>query len=212
MVTLQRMTPYDLAADLFRSGSTHDDVVARLVATGLDPTEARIAMAAAAPHPAPQPGMVDVPTPRLELTRAPPEVVPTAPPVDAPVQPGFHGWLLLATVVHAIYAAVTLLGLGVHAVAMPLLARRLSSADVGLVGLRLLLFAAAAVLLVAGMVLLARRRRAARPLLIAWNLACLAVALFSLVLGDGTLSSLVIPFAWVCYFTRSKQLRATLTN
>jgi len=186
------MTPYQLASDMFRTGISHDEVVSRLIATGLTPDDASTA-AIAARH------------------QQPASAAATA--AEAPVKPGFHGWLLLATIAHGIYAAKTLQGLSLYALLLPSLVRSAKTAgELAVVVFWLFAFAGAAVFLATGVVLLLKRRRRARTFLMLWSAACLAIQLITFVFGDGALTSLVMPAFWLCYFWSSKQLRATLTN
>ena len=184
------MTPFDHAISLFRSGSTHDDVVARLIATGVVENDARAAARAAQP-------------------RAATEPAPAQPPG---VRPGFHGWLLVATLIHGVYALYTLLGLAVLTLLMPLFTRREEGLAAVLNLLFLLVCAAAVSTVVAGLVLLIQRRRSARPALLAWTIACFTLQLIKLGGDEGSIVSTTIPLIWCWYFATSKQLKATLTE
>lgn len=206
------MTPYNTAASLLKNSVASDEIVARLVASGLTASDAKIVLRAAwSTAPAPAPVEVEVEAqpvpPRPPQRRAEPKREPEA------VRPGFHGWLLVAVIVLSIKAVIA--GGLMLVAGVPLMALALSLDPTAIA--KVTFDVANIVLLVAGTAaLLDKRRRAVELLTLsaAFSIAsgvheCLA----QLMAGGGFNPFLfVIGLLWLTYFRRSKQLRATCTK
>lgn len=118
---------------------------------------------------------------------------------------GFRGWLLAVTVAVSALALAQFLTTLAY---MPAVSRNLIANP--LLALRLVPHAVLVALLCSGIALLVMRFKLARPLLIGWAAATLAVSVGA-ALVDGRFNLACIwPLAPLLYFIQSQQLRATL--
>lgn len=196
------MTPYNHAESLLKSGASFDQVVATLTATGLDPSDAKVATRAARSK---------VPCRAVEAAHEAPAPKP---------RDGLHGLPLAAAVALSVLGVVAIIQLAMTAGLILFV-----SDDAGV--LRLLESAVRPLVLLAGAVLLWRRKRAARYVLLAWCglgvVACLGVVTleaagfhFRFAFGATTAgfdtSGFLFYACWAAYLAWSKQLRVALSR
>jgi hypothetical protein len=201
------MTPYNHATSFLRNGCSTEEVVARLAALGLSASDARTAVRAARSRLAEEEAPVGQLAPR-QVER----------PLEAgsPVQPGFHGLLLIASIMLVMAAAANLV-LSVMLVSTPKETLALLFPSAGPpISLRLL----TTVLMVTGTVLLMYRRRVAIAVLIGWAALFSAESALYIVFVREPFTGLAVvgvfgaavATTWLAYFLSSRQLRATLTR
>ena len=201
------MTPYAHAVDLFQRGSSVDEVVKQLVATGLAVGDARTAALAAKGK-----IMASVTADEAAAPEPQPEPQPFAVSGAEPVKAGFHGWLLVACILLGVLSVLSMVGVATTGLLLPWAIKMMNAEEIACASFKLLAAIADAALLITGGVLLLQRKRRALSVLVAWGWAWSAWSLANALFGDGRVASIVVPLLWLVYFNTSKQLQATLTR